>query len=104
VLPKLKEETVLYRFTGGTDGANPFGAVIRDKRGNLYGTASQGGTDNDGTVFELVKGKVTVLHTFDGSDGETPYCGLIQDSKGNLYGTTYYGGSDGYGVVWKLTP
>jgi uncharacterized repeat protein (TIGR03803 family) len=48
-----KKETVLHTFTGGTDGGVPWGAVIRDAEGNLYGTASQGGDNNGGVVFEL---------------------------------------------------
>jgi uncharacterized repeat protein (TIGR03803 family) len=48
-----KKETVLHTFTGGNDGGVPWGAVIRDAEGNLYGTASQGGDNNGGVVFEL---------------------------------------------------
>ena len=51
------QESVLYNFRGGADGAYPFGGVIRDNKGNLYGSAAQGG-DNTcaggcGTVFKL---------------------------------------------------
>lgn len=104
VVPKTKKRTVLYHFTGGADGLDPEGSVIRDKQGKLYGTTSGGGAHNDGTVFELVNGKETVLHSFDGSDGANPYCGLIQDSEGNLDGANGAGGSTGNGTVWKLTP
>jgi uncharacterized repeat protein (TIGR03803 family) len=104
VVPKTKKETLLYSFTGGTDGEYPYSGVVRDKRGELYGTTQYGGANGDGTVFELAKGTETALHTFDGSDGAFPECGLIQDSKGNFYGTTVEGGSDGYGVVWEITP
>jgi uncharacterized repeat protein (TIGR03803 family) len=104
VVPKTKKETVVYSFTGGADGGRPYGGVIRDKNGKLYGTASEGGANDDGTVFELVKGTETVLDSFDGSDGAYPFCGLIQDSKGDFYGTANGGGSGGYGVVWEITP
>jgi len=101
-------ETVLYAFTGGADGANPETSLVRDKKGKLYGTATYGGsapgTSGYGVVFELVKGKETVLHTFAYSDGAYPECGLLQDSKGNLYGTAGAGGSTGNGVVWEVTP
>ena len=46
-------ETVLYSFTGGTDGGNPYVGVIRDWNGNLYGTANSGGASNAGVVFEI---------------------------------------------------
>jgi uncharacterized repeat protein (TIGR03803 family) len=104
VAPKTKKETVLYSFTGRADGAAPEGGVIRDKKGKLYGTTESGGTYGYGTVFELVKGTETVLHSFDYSDGSEPFCGLTMDSKGNLYGTTEEGGSSGFGVVWEITP
>jgi len=49
-------EKILYTFRGlgGHDGAFPFGGVIFDAAGNLYGTTLSGGqTSNGGTVFEL---------------------------------------------------
>jgi uncharacterized repeat protein (TIGR03803 family) len=50
--------TTEYAFNGsGTDGDYAVGALIQDTtNGNLYGTASGGGTDNDGTVFSLDMG------------------------------------------------
>jgi uncharacterized repeat protein (TIGR03803 family) len=47
-------ETVLHQFTGVPDGTGPFGGLIIDKRGTLYGTTEQGGDHDFGTVFELV--------------------------------------------------
>jgi len=85
------KETVLYRFTGtGGDGAIPWGGVVRDPAGNLYGTTINGGTYGLGIVFKVdPAGKETLLYTFTGSsDGGYPYAGLIRDAKGNLYGTT----------------
>jgi uncharacterized repeat protein (TIGR03803 family) len=98
-------QTVLYSFTGGADGSNPFAGVIRDSSGNLYGTAQQGGgTSGAGVVFELdTAGQETVLYSFTGgADGGYPTAGLIRDSAGNLYGTTLGGGTAGAGVVFKL--
>jgi uncharacterized repeat protein (TIGR03803 family) len=46
-------ETVLYSFTGGSDGGAPYAGLIADSKGNLYGTTQYGGTANVGTVFEL---------------------------------------------------
>jgi uncharacterized repeat protein (TIGR03803 family) len=106
VSPKGKE-TVLYNFAGGTsDGANPIAGVILDAHGNVYGDTDSGGTSDNGTIYELSKGKRTLLHSFAGgpSDGGTPYGGVIRDAKGNLYGTTLEGGTEREGTVWKLTP
>jgi uncharacterized repeat protein (TIGR03803 family) len=47
------QETVLYSFTDGADGARPYAGVIRDSAGNLYGTTYNGGTENIGVVFEI---------------------------------------------------
>ena len=98
-------ETVLYRFTGGSDGGDVFAGLIADKEGALYGT-TQGLAPSYGTVFKLTppaKGQTawteTVLHGFTGgSDGAAPRAGLIFDKEGALYGTTIVG------PVFKLTP
>ncbi|HEY3778539.1 MAG TPA: choice-of-anchor tandem repeat GloVer-containing protein [Rhizomicrobium sp.] len=105
-------ETVLYAFTGGNDGANPEAVLIRDKAGNLYGTAEFGGVaeacggSGCGTVFKLTaKGKFSVLYTFTGgNDGGQPGAGLSSDAQGDLYGTTLFWGAAGSGVVFKLAP
>jgi uncharacterized repeat protein (TIGR03803 family) len=102
----------LYAFTGGADGANPIADLIRDKSGNLYGTAEFGGNAGGcggsgcGTVFRLAPGgALSVLYTFSGgNDGGQPVAGLVTDMAGNFYGTTLFCGSDGYGVIFKLTP
>ena len=109
------KETVLYSFTGGADGGNPFAGLVRDTAGNLYGTAWTGGSgdcgaDSCGVVFKVdTNGKETVLHSFAySSAGSAGPNDLIRDSAGNLYGTTAYGGSAcgsfGCGVVFKLAP
>jgi uncharacterized repeat protein (TIGR03803 family) len=99
-------ETVLYRFKGGADGANPYAGVTRDEAGNLYGTTYSGGAANGGVVFKLdPAGNETVLHSFTGApDGQDPYAGVILDASGNLYGVTYGGGAAGWGVAFKLDP
>ncbi|MGA2741008.1 MAG: choice-of-anchor tandem repeat GloVer-containing protein [Bryobacteraceae bacterium] len=97
-------ETVLYTFTGGTDGGNPFAAVIGDAAGNLYGTTLHGGAGNAGVVYKVdATGHETVLYAFTGGDdGGQPYAGVIRDSIGNLYGTTRYGGTGNAGVVYEV--
>jgi uncharacterized repeat protein (TIGR03803 family) len=114
-------ETVLYRFTGGSDGHFPAGSLIADERGALYGTTSSGGSSNCaggcGTVFKLTPpadGQTvwteTVLYSFEaGNDGADPSGSLIADDSGALYGTTFLGGSSncsgfGCGAVFKLSP
>jgi uncharacterized repeat protein (TIGR03803 family) len=97
-------ETILYRFTGGSDGGGPNGPLVRDSVGNLYGTTSAGGLGY-GVLFELEPtGTETVLHNFGATqtDGKTPQAGLVRDSAGNLYGTTSAGGTKGFGVAFEL--
>ncbi len=105
-------ETVLYNFTGGSDGCTPIQGLAMDKVGNLYGTTFTCGSSGHGTVFEVSsKGKFILLHTFLGgsSDGALPYYGrLTRGADGNLYGVTTEGGSTscyglGCGVVYKLS-
>jgi uncharacterized repeat protein (TIGR03803 family) len=99
-------ETILYSFTGSTDGGFPDAGLVRDAKGNLYGTASFGGSSFNGNVFKLdPSGTETVLYSFTGGgDGGSPQSGLIRDSAGNLYGTTTFGGAAGFGTVFKVTP
>ena len=96
-------ETVLYNFTGGSDGLWPYAGVKLDDAGNLYGTTHSGGTYGDGTVFELdTSGNETVLHSFaGGEDGSVPLAGVI-GHNGKLYGTTYVGGVYNNGTVFRL--
>jgi len=99
-------KTVLYSFAGG-NGRYPWGGLVRDSKGNLYGTTSGGGNRLDyGTVFKLNKfGKKAVLHRFTGgADGYWPVAGLVRDPAGNLYGTTLSGGTSRGGTVFKLDP
>ena len=95
--------TTLASFNG-TNGATPLSGLVLDSQGNLYGTTSQGGASNDGTVFEIVKGSntITTLATFDGTNGAKPFAGLVLDGQGNLYGTTSQGGASNDGTVFKL--
>jgi len=102
------QETILYSFTGGADGAVSEG-VILDNGGNLYGTTGAGGTFGNGVVFRLSptgdgSWKYTLLHTFNGYDGAEPVANLTIGPDGKLYGTTAIGGAHGGGVVFQLTP
>jgi uncharacterized repeat protein (TIGR03803 family) len=104
----------LFGLQASDIGAQP-NSLIRDSKGNLYGTTTYGGASSCGCglVFKLSPaGEETVLYTFQGGeDGAYPYAGLAADAAGNLYGTTLYGGNtggacgiSGCGVVFKLKP
>ena len=97
--------STLFTFDG-TDGGLPGGFLTLDSAGNLYGTTSDGGASEDGTVFELPSGStaITTLFSFSGSNGQYPKANVIFDSAGNLYGTTVDGGTSDFGTVFELTP
>jgi uncharacterized repeat protein (TIGR03803 family) len=97
-------ETVLLSLDGDSGGGYPFGGVVMDASGNLYGATAYGG-NGIGVVFELSPaGTETVLYTFNGgNDGEYPSSSLAIDPKGNLFGTTEFGGKDGAGTIFEIT-
>jgi uncharacterized repeat protein (TIGR03803 family) len=97
--------TTLANFNGA-NGQKPFGGLVSDAAGNLYGTTDLGGADGDGTIFELSGANyqtLTTLVTFNGANGSNPQAGLMIDSAGNLYGTTNAGGNNNDGTVFELT-
>jgi hypothetical protein len=127
------QETVLYRFNGGTDGQNPLAPLTRDGSGALYGTTFSGGGSQNcvdqygyvvgcGTIFKLTPPlpgftnweKVTLHRFAGGADGTFPLGKLLLDGSGNVYGTTTQGGNSqcadgignivGCGTVFKLIP
>ena len=106
---------VLYNFTGGADGGQPYKGVTLDSAGNLYGTAVEGGTGGTcvesgcGVAYKLTNNggtwTQTVIHNFTGgNDGYGPGSGLSFDKAGNLYGMTPTGGAHGLGVIYQLVP
>ncbi len=112
-------ETVLHYFKGGPhDGRYPRAGVVMDAAGNIYGTTANGGTDDYGTVFELVAPvgdgsyEEKILLSFNDTDGAEPTSALFLSNTGELYGTTTAGGSTrncgegnlGCGEVFELTP
>jgi uncharacterized repeat protein (TIGR03803 family) len=109
--------TVLYRFKGVPDGADPDNvSLLRDSKGDLYGATAYGGTGactnggaaGCGTIFKVTGKKEKVLYSFQGApDGWGPDGALIGDSAGNLYGTTFAGGlttdcAGGCGTIFEL--
>jgi uncharacterized repeat protein (TIGR03803 family) len=125
-------ETVLHTFTGaipgGTpvDGALPYGNLVLNSKGHIFGTTLAGGggqiipgeLSNGGAVFEVsppsgsgTTWRETLIHSFNGdtgdpstTDGESPYGGLVFDAQGNLYGATAQGGTNDFGMVFSLAP
>jgi uncharacterized repeat protein (TIGR03803 family) len=115
-LAQQDAEQILYAptcssITGGLSGGNPFGGVILDSKGNLYGTTVDCGNRLGGTVFELTPNAdgtwaEQTIYNFDAEteDGSEPYGSLIFDSNGDLYGTTAMGGANQAGTVFELSP
>jgi hypothetical protein len=108
-------ENVLYSFTNGNDGANPGDALVFDKSGNLYGTASRGGSGAGGTIFELNPPATSggtwtynVLYSFssakDSATGCEPEASLLPALSGSFYGTTIGCGNNNGGVAFELSP
>jgi uncharacterized repeat protein (TIGR03803 family) len=104
------EFTTIYAFKDSPDGGEPYGGLVFDRFGNLYGTTYYAGTNDAGTVYELTHTHGTwteqVLYSFTGgADGGSPISSLVSDAAGNLYGTTSAGGSAscGCGVIFKMT-
>jgi len=110
------KENVLYTFSGGADGANPYSALLLGPTGALFGTTLKGGATGNGVVFKLVPptsagGPWTekVIYNFMGdADGSAPIGNLVLGAGGALFGTTLEGGNAacalGCGTVYKLLP
>ena len=102
--------TILASFDYNTYGSFPYGALVADANGNLYGTTQNSGPSGGGTVFEIpmtagvYANTPTTLVSFNGANGANPYAGLIVDANGNLFGTTIGGGAGGVGTVFEITP
>ncbi len=102
-------EKVLHNFNNSSsDGTNPSASLIFDSAGNLYSTTLTGGSDGQGTVFELSpsngKWTETILHNFSnqGSDGYNPNGGVMLNASGNLFGVTASGGQNQDGAVFEV--
>jgi len=102
----------LHNFTAGGGECGPYGTLVMDGSGNLYGTTKCDGATGNGNVFELAYPNWTYTSLYDftnGSDGGNPTSNVIFDASGNLYGTASTGGNlscgsgEGCGVVWKIT-
>jgi uncharacterized repeat protein (TIGR03803 family) len=109
IVAPAQKFTTITSFNG-TNGADPYSAMVQGFNGNYYGTTLTGGANNSsGTVFQLTPaGKLTTVYSFCAksgcTDGLGPYGGLVQATTGNLYGTTFKGGTYDYGSVFEVTP
>src|SRR5207253_10252887 len=99
----------IYSFRGQPDGSFPYGALLFDASGNIYGTTYYGGANNIGATYALTprangEWREKVLYSFQGgTDGNSPISNLVFDTAGNLYGTTSEGGL-GLGTIFELSP
>jgi len=100
---------VLYSFAGTADHqCGPWGTLVMDGAGNLYGTTYCDGANGYGNVFELspLNGGWIYMDLYDftgGNDGGNPVSNVVFDASGNLYGTASTGGTHNVGVVWEIT-
>ena len=95
----------LYRFTGGSDGGDPFRRMSLDGQGNLYGMVDGGGMYNNGGVFKLINNNgsysFVLLHSFNSAEGRPSFNELTL-SRGTVYGATQYGGPNGCGNLFSM--
>ena len=107
--PGWAQQCTLSNFPNGNDGSYPLAGLVFDQSGNLYGTTSDGGKNENGTIFQLVYSApcTWTLNTIYSFTGPTGGCGprgtLVLDSAGNIYGATACAGAHGFGNIFKLT-
>ncbi len=99
--------TNLVSFTGiggACPGTGPYCGLVLGPDDNFYGTTSQGGSNNLGTIFQLTPdGVFTSLFSFNGTNGANPYAALTPSSGGVFYGTTSAGGVSNWGTIFLIT-
>ncbi len=106
---ETKVFTLIFEFTG-PNGRNPSGRLVLDESGVLWGTTSEGGSEQGGTIFKInpVTGVLTTMVNFTGTSGaflgDGPSTGLTADGTGFFWGTTYEGGDSNLGTIFKIKP
>ncbi len=103
-------ESVFYSFGANpNDGVTPYSSLLLASDGNFYGTTQFGGSNANGTVYQLsAAGVETAVYSFGGAthDGVNPRSGLVAVTNGGnvtFYGTTQYGGAASQGTVFSVT-
>ncbi|NRA13095.1 MAG: hypothetical protein HRT57_14190 [Crocinitomicaceae bacterium] len=104
--PKTETYEKIIDFEGYSNGAHPYGSLLKTKNGLLYGTTNRGGACNHGTLFEFDTKTNTLTHKidFDGWSGSKPNNILMEASNGKLYGMTLSGGIHDQGALFEYTP
>jgi uncharacterized repeat protein (TIGR03803 family) len=97
--------SVLLRFPDNAWGVSPYGSLVQAKDGNFYGTAYEGGTYGQGTIYKLCpSGSFTTLRSLNGtSNGSYPKGSMVQGTDGNFYGMASSGGTNNYGTIFKMS-
>ncbi|MBL8745520.1 MAG: hypothetical protein JNK58_04095 [Phycisphaerae bacterium] len=103
--PGASDITVLASFDANS-GDEPWGSVVLDEQGNIYGTTNRGGATNNGTLFKVPAGSgmVVTLQSFIVTNGAAPIGGLLRDAAGHLFGVTQAGGLGDHGVLFRYDP
>ena len=98
----------VYSFPGGGGGVGPYGNLVFDHSGNLYGTTAETGQAGRGQVCELSQagGEWTINFLWTcsgGDDGGTPFAGVSLDAQsGQSVRNNPIGGTDNEGVVFEI--
>lgn len=107
--PATTTFTSLHDFGAGSQGRvtgwGPNAPLVLGADGNLYGSTGEGGTFNQGAIFEMTPdgSSYKLLYSFNGSNplGYFPRS-LLLGSDNNLYGTTALTGSGNNGAVFRF--
>ncbi len=96
--------SIKVNFDGINTGAYPYGSLLQNGNGKLYGVTKQGGLHDDGVLFEydLTTDTYTKKFDFEESTGSYPIGALTLARNGKFYGLTNSGGANGYGVIFKF--
>lgn len=95
-----------YSFPCGSGGSFPIGPLVQASNGNFYSTTQNGGSNGEGTVYQLTTGmSVTVLHNFGALFGDCTYpgAGMLLATDGKYYGSASDGGGKGDGCLYNTT-